>query len=87
MSRRNDRMHLTVSLSLVAFALVGLLVGSAWGAGSTDVAGASLSLESEMRQTIWQGPIFDLLFGLAIGASAAALFRACRIFAARRSPA
>ena len=87
MSRRNDRIHLTASLSLAALALVGLMVANTWAAGSTELAGASLSLESEMRETIWQGPMFDLLFGLAIGASAAALIRVFRIFAGRRSPA
>ena len=74
------------SLSLATFAVLALPIATATAA-ATEMAGESLSLENEMRHTIWQGPVFDLLFGLAIGASVAAVFRAYQIFARRRSPA
>jgi len=63
------------------------IAAGAEAAASSSTAGASLSLEREMRQTTWQGPLFDLLIGLAIGASMAALFRAYQIFFGGRSSA
>ena len=88
MSIQRTRIDL-VSRLLLTLAMVALFspLLLAEALGSSSSAGASLALESEMRQEAWQGPLFDLLFGLAIGASAAALFRAYQIFFGRRSSA
>jgi len=87
-SRPKARIDL-VSRLLLTLAVVALFspVLLAEAVGSSSTAGASLELENEMRQAAWRGPMFDLLFGLAIGASAAALFRAYQIFFGRRSSA
>ena len=73
MHQRTQRGWL-IGAAAIAVALM-LLSSSSLAAHGSEVAGASLSLNSEMRATTWDGPLFDLLVGLAVGASAAALYR------------
>ena len=76
------------TVSLKAFMIAAMLVVSlttcGLAASSVEMAGASLSLQSELREAVWDGPAFDFLVGLAVGAGVAAAFRGYRMLTAGR---
>jgi hypothetical protein len=85
--KRGESIQCRLLLLAVAAALIVMSTAANLVASSTGAVGASLSLESEMQGSVWSGPLFDLLVGLAVGASVAALFRAFRLLTSRRRSA